>query len=78
MSAVLVIDRKEVLAESTGLDVWVRLTDAKEITSLGETFLKEAMNSGRLRSIKAGRCRRIPLSALKEFMASFDGSGDSV
>ena len=58
-------------------ETWLKVhPDCTKRTSLSRSTLYEAMNAGRLRSKKVGGRRVIPASALDEFMASFDGSGE--
>ena len=53
-----------------------RVREASQVTGLGRSFLYERMTSGELRSKKIHGARRIPESALVEFLAKFDGSGE--
>ena len=57
------------------IDRWLSFQKVLEVTSLGRSFIQGEINSGRLRSVKVGRCRRVRLSDLNEYMESFDGSG---
>lgn len=63
------------LAERPVVEKWYRVTEVMDLTGLGRTFLYHIMDKGLLRSIKVGGARRIPESALAEFQARFDGSG---
>lgn len=45
------------------------VTEAAEILKLGRTLVYELVLRGELKSIKIGRARRIPVSALDEFIA---------
>ena len=60
------------------VEKWYRVTEAMAVTGFGRTFLYSEMEAGRLRSVKAGGGRRIPESALAEWQAKFDGSGEVV
>ena len=64
------------MPEPTNVDRWLRVTDAMRITSLGRSSIYQQMELGNLRSVKCGGARRIPESALREFMAKYDGSGE--
>lgn len=55
---------------------WYSPAQVMAITSFGRTFIYSEMEAGRLRSVKARGGRRIPESALAEWQASFDGSGN--
>ena len=55
---------------------WYTVPMVMEITGFKKTFIYAEMEAGRLRSVKAGGGRRIPESALAEWQASFDGSGE--
>lgn len=57
---------------------WYTIPMVMEITGFKRTFLYAEMESGRLRSVKAGGGRRVPESALAAWQASFDGSGEVV
>jgi excisionase family DNA binding protein len=46
------------------------------LTGFKRTFIYAQMEAGNLRSVKAGGGRRIPESALAEWQAKFDGSGE--
>ena len=46
-----------------------RVTDAAEILSMGRSTLYELIRSQRLRSVKEGRIRLIPASAIDEYVA---------
>lgn len=45
-----------------------RVTEAMEILSLSRSQLYEQMAAGRLRSVKQGRSRLIPDSAIREYV----------
>ncbi|GAA2510107.1 helix-turn-helix domain-containing protein [Pilimelia columellifera] len=44
--------------------------EAARVLSLGRSTVYELMASGRLRSIRVGRSRRIPAEALREFVVA--------
>jgi excisionase family DNA binding protein len=46
-----------------------RVTEAMEMLSLSRTVIYELIRSGRLRSVREGRARRIPGSAIAEYIA---------
>lgn len=48
--------------------------EAAEMLSLSRTTIFELLRRGELRSIKIGRSRRIPASALEEFVAGIKDS----
>jgi excisionase family DNA binding protein len=59
--------------ENYGLPVLlVRPEDAATLLGLGRTKVYELMRSGALRSVKIGGLRRIPASALTEFVAKLE------
>jgi excisionase family DNA binding protein len=47
--------------------------EAAEALRLSRSALYELIRSGRLRSVKAGRRRLVPVSALEEYVRSLDG-----
>lgn len=55
---------------------WFTLEETMNLTGFKRTFIYGEMESGRLRSVKAGGGRRIPASALAEWQARFNGSGE--
>jgi excisionase family DNA binding protein len=60
-------------AENYGLPVLlVRPEDAATLLGLGRTKVYELMRSGALRSVKIGGLRRIPATALTEFVAKLE------
>jgi excisionase family DNA binding protein len=58
------------------VEKWFTVADAMEITGFKRTYIYQEREAGRLRSIKAGGGRRIPESALAEWQARFNGSGE--
>ena len=63
--------------ETTTQERWHRIVPTVTTrTSLSRSTIYAAIESGRLRSVKIGGSRRVAESALREFMSSFDGSGE--
>lgn len=46
-----------------------RVTDAMAVLSLSRSVIYEQLRSGRLRSVRVGRTRLIPRSAIAEYVA---------
>lgn len=46
--------------------------EAARLLGIGRTFLYEVMRSGKLRNIKVGARRLIPLSAIRELLETSD------
>lgn len=60
------------IVDSAGqqLDVQLyKVTDAMRILSVSRTVIFELLRSGRLRSVKQGRTRLIPASAIRDYVA---------
>ena len=51
-----------------------RVDEAAEALQLSRSLIYELIRSGRLRSVKAGRRRLVPVEALKEYVASLGGA----
>jgi excisionase family DNA binding protein len=51
----------------------VRPEDAAQVLGIGRTKVYELIRSGSLRSVRVGGLRRIPVSALAEFVARLEG-----
>jgi excisionase family DNA binding protein len=51
----------------------VRPEDAAQVLGIGRTKVYELIRSGALRSVRVGGLRRIPVSALDEFVARLEG-----
>jgi excisionase family DNA binding protein len=49
-----------------------RVDEAAEALRLSRSVLYELIRSGRLRTVKAGRRRLVPVAALTEYVASLD------
>lgn len=47
--------------------------DAAQVLGIGRTKVYELIRSGALRSVRVGGLRRIPVSALDEFVARLEG-----
>lgn len=45
------------------------VADAMQMLRLGKTVIYELIRSGRLRSVKQGRARRIPAAAIRDYIA---------
>jgi excisionase family DNA binding protein len=45
------------------------VADAMRMLRLGKTVIYELIRSGRLRSVKQGRARRIPATAIRDYIA---------
>jgi excisionase family DNA binding protein len=45
------------------------VTDAMRMLRLSRTVIYELIRSGRLRSVKQGRARRIPATAIRDYIA---------
>ena len=54
--------------------VLYRVDEAAEALRLSRSLLYELIRSGRLRTVKQGRRRLVPVSALAEYVASLDGA----
>ena len=50
----------------------VRPEDAAQVLGIGRTKVYELIRSGALRSVRVGGLRRIPVSALDEFVARLE------
>jgi excisionase family DNA binding protein len=48
------------------------IKEVERTLSLGRTQVYKLINSGELRSITIGRCRRIPRQAVAEFVAKLE------
>jgi excisionase family DNA binding protein len=52
--------------------VLYRITDVIELLSLSRTVVYDLIRTGRLRSVKEGRARLVPASAVKDYLALLD------
>ena len=60
-------------AAEDGLPVLlVRPEDAAHVLGVGRTKVYELMRSGELRSVRVGGLRRVPVTALAEFVARLE------
>ena len=57
----------------SGPRLLLRVDEAGRQLNLGRTVMYELIRSGRLRSVKIGKLRLIPTSALVEFVETLDG-----
>jgi excisionase family DNA binding protein len=53
----------------------LRVGEASQQLNLGRSVMYELIRSGRLRSVKVGRLRLIPASALVEFVRELEADG---
>ena len=54
-----------------------RVRDAMVILSLGHSTIYEQIRSGRLRSVKQGRSRLIPASAIAEYIKLLESEAEA-
>ena len=59
-----------IITTNQGLDRLYTVREAAAVLSIGRSHLYELLADGRIRSVKVGRSRRIPHSALGEFLNS--------
>ncbi|WP_151482559.1 helix-turn-helix domain-containing protein [Streptomyces albicerus] len=52
-----------------GEPVLYRIKDAMKVLNLSRTVIYEQIRAGRLRAVRQGRARRIPVSAIHEYVA---------
>lgn len=52
----------------------LNVDEAAEALRLSRSLLYELIRSGQLRTVKAGRRRLVPVSALAEYVASLSGA----
>jgi excisionase family DNA binding protein len=55
-----------------------RVTDAVRLLSLSRTAVFELLRTGRLRSVKQGRTRLIPASAIRDYVALLEREAGAV
>lgn len=55
-----------------------RVPDAMRVLSMSRSVIYEQLRSGRLRSVRQGRARRIPASAIAEYIALLEREARSV
>ena len=68
--------RKLIMDKSRGLvaPVLYRVDEAAEALRLSRSAIYELIRSGRLRTVKAGRRRLVPVEALAEFVTTLDAA----
>jgi excisionase family DNA binding protein len=54
-----------------------RVTDAVRLLSLSRTAVFELLRTGRLRSVKQGRTRLIPASAIRDYVALLEREAEA-
>jgi excisionase family DNA binding protein len=54
-----------------------RVTEAMALLSIGRSVIYELLRSGRLRSVREGRTRLIPASAISEYVALLEQEADT-
>ena len=54
-----------------------RVTDAVRVLNLSRTAVFELLRSGRLRSVKQGRTRLIPASAIRDYIALLEREAEA-
>ncbi len=52
--------------------VLLKIPEVMQRLNCGQTKVYELMSSGQLRSVKVGRCRRVPSDELERFLAELD------
>lgn len=57
------------VAQAVPAKVLLTVDEAAQVMGLGRTYVYELVMCRKLRSIKLGRKRRIPVAALEEFVA---------
>jgi excisionase family DNA binding protein len=53
-----------------------RIEEVADLLGLGRTAVFEQLRIGRLRSVKIGRCRRVPAEWLDEFVAALKAEAE--
>lgn len=66
------MDRQTVVTEPVPAMLY-RVDEAAIALRLSRSLVYELIRSGRLRTVKQGRRRLVPVSALSEYVASLDG-----
>lgn len=61
------------MGEHAVMPVLYSVGEAAEALRLSRSVIYELIRSGRLRTVKQGRRRLVPLRALEEYVASLDG-----
>ena len=57
--------------------VLYRVTDAMRVLSISRTVIFDQIRSGRLRSVKQGRTRLIPASAIRAYVALLEREAEA-
>lgn len=57
------------MRQTDDLKVLYRVTDAMRILSMGRSAIYDQLRAGRLRSVKQGRVRLIPATAIVEYVS---------
>lgn len=57
--------------------VLYRVKDAMRMLNLGKTAIYEQFRAGRLRSVKQGRSRMVPISAIHEYVALLEKEAEN-
>lgn len=66
------MDRQTIVTEPIPAMLY-RVDEAATALRLSRSLVYELIRSGRLRTVKQGRRRLVPVSALNEYIASLDG-----
>lgn len=61
------------MSEHAVVPVLYSVDEAAEALRLSRSVIYELIRSGRLRTVKQGRRRLVPVHALEEYVASLDG-----
>jgi excisionase family DNA binding protein len=65
-------------ARATKLDVQLyKVPDAMRMLNLSRTVIFELLRTGRLRSVKQGRTRLIPASAIRDYIALLEREAEA-
>lgn len=57
------------MRQTDDLKVLYRVTDAMRVLSMGRSAIYDQLRAGRLRSVKQGRVRLIPATAITEYVS---------
>jgi len=67
------------MAATPQLDVQLyKVPDATRMLNLSRTVIFELLRSGRLRSVKQGRTRLIPASAIQDYIALLEREAEAI
>lgn len=64
--------------EAVGEPVLYRVEGAMKVLNLSRTVIYEQIRAGRLRAVRQGRARRIPASAIGEYVALLEREAGGV